>query len=165
MTKDGGIWSHIIFRRNLFEVADEESWRDLEPYNFSPETFWGSWWESWQDLEPYNFSLDSFWGSWWTKLAGSEAEVVIFLGINHSTFIFSRSYLFWARRWWEGQTTQHFFFRGRIPLYIYFFEVVIIILGTPLKHAVFQRTHCFSALVYFKNTLKPQNFRMDYFEE
>jgi hypothetical protein len=39
MTKDGGIWSHIIFRRILFEVADEESWRDLEPYNFSPETF------------------------------------------------------------------------------------------------------------------------------
>ena len=37
--KVGGIWSHIIFRQILFEGADEESWRDLEPYNFSPDTF------------------------------------------------------------------------------------------------------------------------------
>ncbi len=35
----GGIWSHIIFRRILFEGADAESWRDLEPYNFPPDSF------------------------------------------------------------------------------------------------------------------------------
>ena len=39
MTKVGGIWSHIIFRQILFEGADEESWRDLEPYNFSTDSF------------------------------------------------------------------------------------------------------------------------------
>ncbi len=40
MKKVGGIWSHIIFRQILFEGADEQSWRDLEPYNFLPDSFW-----------------------------------------------------------------------------------------------------------------------------
>ena len=37
--KVGGIWSHIIFRQILFEGADEQSWRDLELYNFPPDSF------------------------------------------------------------------------------------------------------------------------------
>ena len=79
----GGIWSHIIFRRILFEGADEETWRDLESYNFSTRHFLrellqkvvGEIWspinfrqilfegadaESWRDLEPYYFALDTF---------------------------------------------------------------------------------------------------------
>jgi hypothetical protein len=39
MLKVGGIWSYIIFRWILFEGADAESWRDLEPYNFQPDSF------------------------------------------------------------------------------------------------------------------------------
>ena len=39
MLKVGGIWSYIIFRWILFEGADSESWRDLEPYNFLPDSF------------------------------------------------------------------------------------------------------------------------------
>jgi hypothetical protein len=39
MQKVGGIWSHIIFPRILVEGADEESWQDLEPYNFQPYSF------------------------------------------------------------------------------------------------------------------------------
>ena len=35
----GGIWSHIIFIRILFEGADEESWWDLEPQQFPPDSF------------------------------------------------------------------------------------------------------------------------------
>jgi hypothetical protein len=36
--KVGGIWSHIIFCQILFEGANEESWRDLEPYNLWPDS-------------------------------------------------------------------------------------------------------------------------------
>ncbi len=32
----------IIFSRILFEGADEQSWRDLEPYNFLPDLFAGA---------------------------------------------------------------------------------------------------------------------------
>ncbi len=39
MKKVGGIWSNIIFGQILFEGADEQSWRDLEPYNFLPDSF------------------------------------------------------------------------------------------------------------------------------
>ena len=54
MQNVGGIWSNIIFspilfegadekviifRQILFEGADSESWRDLEPYNFPPDSF------------------------------------------------------------------------------------------------------------------------------
>jgi hypothetical protein len=42
MQKVGGIWSYIIFRWILFEGADAESWRDLEPYNFQPVFFFRS---------------------------------------------------------------------------------------------------------------------------
>ena len=37
--KVGGIWSHIIFRWILFEGADAECWWDLEQYNFQPDSF------------------------------------------------------------------------------------------------------------------------------
>jgi hypothetical protein len=49
MQKVGGIWSHIIFGWILFEGADAESWRDLEPHNFRQDSFYA---ESWRDLEP-----------------------------------------------------------------------------------------------------------------
>ncbi len=74
MEKVGGIWSHLIFGRILFEGADAESWRDLELCNFFSgfflkelmEKVGGIWshiifgWilvegadaESWRDLEP-----------------------------------------------------------------------------------------------------------------
>jgi len=83
MQKVGGVWSPIIFRRILFVGADGESWWDLEPQKFLPDSFGGSWlirkvggiWspiifrrilfegadaESWRDLKIYNFWLDSF---------------------------------------------------------------------------------------------------------
>ena len=63
----------IFFLPILFEGADAESWRDLEPYNFQPVFFFrsgaiiflpilfeGAGAESWRDLEPYNFQPDSF---------------------------------------------------------------------------------------------------------
>jgi len=44
MQKVGGIWSPIIFCWNLLRgLADMESWRDLEPHNFLPDSFLGSW--------------------------------------------------------------------------------------------------------------------------
>jgi hypothetical protein len=33
------IWSPIIFGRILFEGAEAESWWDLEPHNFLPDSF------------------------------------------------------------------------------------------------------------------------------
>ena len=48
--KVGGIWSHIIFSRILFEGADEQSWRDLEPYNFRPDSFWFFVCHTWSNL-------------------------------------------------------------------------------------------------------------------
>jgi len=39
MQKVGGIWSFIICGLILFEGADAESWRDLEPHNFLPDSF------------------------------------------------------------------------------------------------------------------------------
>ncbi len=60
MQKVGGIWSHIIFSRILFEGDDEKTWQDLEPYNFRWILFEGADEDSWRDLEPYNFQPDSF---------------------------------------------------------------------------------------------------------
>jgi len=54
-----GIWSHIIFRRILFEGADADrqtdrglpkSWRDLEPYNFPPDSSWFLVCHTWRNL-------------------------------------------------------------------------------------------------------------------
>ena len=40
----------IIFSRILVEGADEQSWRDLEPYNFRPDSFWFFVCHTWSNL-------------------------------------------------------------------------------------------------------------------
>jgi hypothetical protein len=49
-------------KEGVRELADAESWRDLETHNFPPDYFLRELadTESWRDLEPHNFPLDSF---------------------------------------------------------------------------------------------------------